>query len=466
MGMLLLALLACPPTETPKYDPNPPEVVDDDLDGFSTEEGDCNDQDPQVHPNSVEACNSIDDNCDGQIDENVLSRFFMDQDDDGFGDPSSPLEACQQPTGAIGNALDCDDADPSIYPSAPEICDGKDNDCDLTIDEDTSLTWYADNDGDGAGDPLNTIESCENPGTYVETGDDCDDGAAAIHPGAPELCNDRDDDCDGEIDDNPTDAPLWYLDGDGDGFAGARLTLQACEAPPDSEAAPSDCDDSSAAINPNASEICNSLDDDCDGAIDEDAIDQQNYYADSDGDGYGDSPSVFTCNAPAGYVADNGDCDEANVAINPGETDLCDGLDNDCSGSIDDGGLCPCDSFNYNGHNYLFCTTEVDWQAAWDACLTLPNYDLLSVDDAAEDDALWNQAATYSPDLYWWTGYTDGLVEGSFGWVSGSSATYTHWNSGEPNNLYGGEDCVLLSYSSHWNDWNCSNQTSYICESN
>jgi hypothetical protein len=106
---------------------------------------------------------------------------FVDNDGDGY-----------EP------ARDCDDADPSVHAGAPELCDGLDNDCDDQIDEDVEdRTWYRDGDGDGYGDPDNTIEACAPPDGYVVNPGDCNDGSNLVHPGA--LRDGVDADCDGRI---------------------------------------------------------------------------------------------------------------------------------------------------------------------------------------------------------------------------------------------------------------------------
>ena len=97
---------------------------------------------------------------------------------------------------------DCDDNNSVVNPGAAEICDGVDNNCDGEVDEGVTSTFYEDVDGDGFGDPDSTIEACEIPDGYVATGTDCDDYAEESYPGAPEQCDDEDNDCDGEIDED------------------------------------------------------------------------------------------------------------------------------------------------------------------------------------------------------------------------------------------------------------------------
>ena len=143
--------------------------TDDDGDGFSENDGDCDDNDPNVHPDAQEVCDdNIDNNCNGATDS---------QEPDGDGDGFGPC------------AGDCNDGDPTIHPSAPEIdLDQVDNNCDGVID--------ADFDGDG----------------FTEAMGDCDDSDDMVYPGAVEICLDGvDNDCNGFID-------IAEPDMDGDGY--------------------------------------------------------------------------------------------------------------------------------------------------------------------------------------------------------------------------------------------------------
>lgn len=115
---------------------------------------------------------------------------------------------------------DCDDANPEANPDATEVCDEADNDCDELIDESGGGTYYADNDGDGYGDPAESEPACDRPSGFVDNGADCDDADADVHPGADERANGEDDDCDGSTDEGlPTVATLdsftvsWSSDG-------------------------------------------------------------------------------------------------------------------------------------------------------------------------------------------------------------------------------------------------------------
>jgi len=170
---------------------------------------------------------------------------------------------------------------------------------------------------------------------------DCDDSNPLVNPGANELCNGVDDDCNGEVDeDQSLDAVLYYLDGDGDGYGVDDQGLRACEPPARSVSVAGDCDDADPDRSPAADERCDGQDDDCDGLVDEaDAVDAPTWYLDADRDGYG-TPLVPTdaCSQPEGYVASNADCDDADAAVNPAATEMCDpaDVDEDCNGLADD----------------------------------------------------------------------------------------------------------------------------------
>ena len=213
---------------------------------------DCNDGNADVYPTNTELCDSIDNNCNGLVDEGLIN----DLDSDGF-------TICDG---------DCDDTDPNRYPGNAELCDGVDNDC-----AGSPAVPVNENDGDGDG-----VRIC---------GGDCDDGNAQVHSGRAEVCsNGVDDNCDGLVDND--------VDDDGDGVG-------TCD----------DCDDTNSGVYPGAPEGCDGLDNDCDGLPDAVEID-------SDGDGY----------APC-----DGDCDESTAIVNPGMEEQCDGFDNNCDGLLGEG---------------------------------------------------------------------------------------------------------------------------------
>lgn len=228
------------------------------------------------------------------------SQAPADPDADGDGVPASQ---------------DCDDENASAWPGAPEACDGADTDCDgLDDNDEDDIVSYPDEDGDGHGASDAPITGCDAPTGALPTGDDCDDAEAGIHPDAPETCDGVDQDCDGAVDEDPSDGDTWYADADHDGYgddASARLT---CDSPGAAwTETPGDCDDTSDTISPEGLEICDgALDEDCDGEVDE------GYYRDADGDGLGD-----------------------DSACEPGETSVTNSADDDDGSPLGPADPCP-----------------------------------------------------------------------------------------------------------------------------
>lgn len=376
LGLGACLIAACPePEPGPETDPateptDEPLPIDADGDGFTAED-DCDDENPDIYPGAPEDdCEDpIDYNCDGVTE-------YADEDADGFA-------AC----------VDCDDKDRDINPEATEVCDGVDNDCnDLTDDDDPGVvdqgTWFPDTDKDGFGSKDGEVVSCEQPPSTVTDNTDCNDDEAASFPGNPEICDLIDNDCDeltDDEDDDVTDQMTWFPDTDKDGLGdpntptlacflevgftdndedcddddpkvlgettwyedadgdtyGDRPTL-ACVAPAKHVDRDGDCNDSDKAINPDAAEICDRKDNDCDKLIDDkdsDVTGTKDWYLDDDEDGYGEEggTSSTACFAPTGRVEDDSDCDDSNAAINPGMPfDFDDDEDNDCDSSIDE----------------------------------------------------------------------------------------------------------------------------------
>ncbi len=299
--------------------------------------GDCNDANAAVNPGAAEVCNLIDDNCNGLTDEGVTSTFYADNDGDTFGDALATTNACSAPAGYVSNNTDCNDANAAVNPGASEVCNLIDDNCNGTTDEGVTSIFYADADGDSYGNPAVTTTGCTAPFGYVANSTDCNDGNAAINPGAAEVCNSIDDNCNGLTDEGLLNT--YYADNDGDTY-GAGSPILACSQPVGTSLNNTDCNDASAAVNPGATEVCNSIDDNCNGSTDE-GFTLFTYYADVDGDSYGDAfNTTTTCSgtAPAGYTADNTDCNDANGNINPGATEVCaNGIDDNCNGLTDEG---------------------------------------------------------------------------------------------------------------------------------
>jgi hypothetical protein len=187
----------------------------------------------------------------------------------------------------------------------------------------------------GPGDDTGAMDG---DGDGFSVGVDCDDADPEVHPGAAELCDGVDNDCDGVVDPPESlDASSWYADVDGDGYGDVAAGTLACEAASGQVADASDCDDGDAAVHPGATELCNGVDDDCDGATDPDnSADAPTWYADADGDGYGDpATGEVGCEGGSGEVTDGTDCDDGAASVNPGATEQCNGVDDDCDGATD-----------------------------------------------------------------------------------------------------------------------------------
>ena len=343
-----LLLIACRTATIDSGQPPAANQEDLDEDGYTVEEGDCDDADGTAHPGAIEECDGQDNDCDGVTDEAEAMdapTWYRDRDADGYGDPDSSTTACAQPSSYVPEelALDCDDYNNTISPAAGEVCDGIDNNCDGVTDEDDAedaSSWYADSDGDGFGDPDEVLTACVAPSGYGADNTDCDDGDAVINPNATEVCNSMDDDCDGLTDgqdDSLIDGSTWCHDSDSDGFGDPTVSDYRCSESAGYVSDCTDCDDGDAAVNPDSSELNDGIDNDCDGNTDEDDDDPTIWYLDYDGDGYGDDDQAEEAyEAPSAlYITQGGDCLDTDASIHPGASPGCDGGDYDCDGAVD-----------------------------------------------------------------------------------------------------------------------------------
>lgn len=246
------------------------------------------------------------------------------EEEDGDGDGFRP-------------PIDCDDTNSFVYPGQDETCNGVDDNCDQRVDEDVALPWYPDTDGDGFGDAsVQVALACVAPAGFVSDGTDCDDTRADVNPSGTEDCSAVDMNCDGDPINDAEGA--WYVDDDGDGWGVPDATPEdSCDPGPGWVELEGDCDDDDSLQNPDAAEVCNDEDDDCDEEID-DGLEFVSTYQDADLDGFGAAATeTIACSVAPGRVTNGADCADLDATSYPGAPERCDnGVDNDCDALTDD----------------------------------------------------------------------------------------------------------------------------------
>ena len=237
-------------------------------------------------------------------------------------------------------------------------------------------------------------------GDGVSADQDCDDSDASKYPGADEACDDLDNDCDSAIDEGVK--RTVYTDADRDGYGDPASASEACEAGDGTSLDNTDCDDDASGVNPDAVEVCDGLDNDCDEHIDDadtglDLSTAETWYGDADGDGFGDPDLTTTaCEAPSGYGADAGDCDDADAATHPDATEVCDERDNDCDSLVDDAD----DSLDASTGETFYADSDGDGYGDADAttqACTLPSGYVTDDQDCDDSDADANPDGTEVP---------------------------------------------------------------------
>ena len=322
-------------------------------DGLVRNQEDCDDTRDSVHPAAVEVCDGVDNNCTSGIDDEDRIPWWPDLDGDTWGDRNfAPELICRgvrdtDPFWASRGG-DCDDDAQAVSPSATEICDGLDNDCDDTIDRDRNDAdlrepHWSDADGDGYGAAYAGMQCNVANDAYATQDGDCDDADSTRFPNNPEVCDNRDNNClVGVLDEAQL---LYWRDEDRDGFGDIASERRACAAPgPLWIRRGGDCDDADPVINPRTEEVCDEIDNDCDGTVDLLAGQplRETLWVDDDGDGHGAVGSLpeITCYGP-GLARTNDDCDDTNAARYPGAAEVCDTVDNNCADGIRDEGQSP-----------------------------------------------------------------------------------------------------------------------------
>ncbi len=380
--------------------------------------GDCNDGSTASNPLAPEVCDGIDNDCDTTADElGALgcTVYYTDQDKDTFGLPGSELCQCtptvDHPTAKGG---DCDDLVITTNPGGTETCGGKDENCNMEVDEEGALfckTFFRDVDGDTWG--VQGLTKClclpSSPYSATQTGD-CDDSTSTTSPVAAELCDGADNNCNTLVDEgSPTNCTLFFVDNDGDGFgANGGASVCKCQAiAPFSAVVQGDCNDGTGSISPVAPEICNGKDDNCNTTADEGMPDTDGdgtkdcLDSDDDNDGTPDAQDCQPLNSaiPSCLNKDCGDdgcgkscgscpgdfCQSATPAcmalgrcqsiVNP---DLPSSTQNRCTpcGNIDYKGVC------WGSHTVVWCeagaltslTCSIDSWGYQGVCLWLPQY--------------------------------------------------------------------------------------------
>ena len=369
------------------------------------------DKDGDGIPNDNDNCPEAANPAQGDIDlDQIGDACDPDKDGDGVANETDNCEFFPN-TGQEDNDLDgagdaCDNDDDNdgksdfldncpLIPNPDQENHDGDEFGDVCDDDDDNDGWVdtADNcpmvanqgqenhDSDSMGDACDPDD--DNDGSL--DGNDCAPKNAAVHPGAQEVCNGIDDNCvNGADEEGATSCATWHYDADDDGYGTGQTKCQ-CKASGLFRADKGgDCDDTAAEINPGAVEKCNGVDDNCDGLKDpEGSQGSTSYYKDKDDDGWGlSNDSKDLCGASGDYTAlKGGDCNDNNGNINPAVAEQCNGVDDDCDGSVDPDSSVGCTTYYLDADNDTYGTSSSKC-----TCTAKNPYDATKSGDCCDSD--------------------------------------------------------------------------------
>ena len=418
-------------------------------------------------PPGPEVCDGRDNNCDGTIDKGLTAPLCELQ--------AGVCAGARKRCGGTEGFLACTAADygPSYRAvEGPNDCDGLDNDCDGQVDEACVCAV-------GTTRPCGTnVGACS---AGVQTCNRLPSGASdwgacvGAVPPTPEVCDGVDNNCNG-VTDEGCPCVVGSTQPCGSNVGECRAGTQTCT--------PTGFGQCVGAVGPTP-EVCDGRDNNCNGVVDDaSAENARTWYIDRDGDGFGTTEvTKRACTRPPGYAPVAGDCDDNNPARFPGNKEICDGLDNNCNGIVDSGGVCPntCSVERWRGKSYLFCENRLTWDQATTFCFS-QGYYLATINDA-EEHLKWSQRVGIGPGGAVWIGGTERAQRGVWRWIQNNeqffqsapapqpwgprNGYYTNWNSGEPNNFRGPEECLQIreNYGQRgWNDVNCNTASRFLCE--
>ena len=393
--------------------------------GHAPYSSDCDDGDPDRFPTAEERCDEVDNDCDGDVDDHPVdgSTWWPDADADGYGvdtlatGGAAGVSACNPVPGHSTMAGDCDDTSADTHPDADERCNGVDDDCDGEADDDAvdGDDWYPDQDGDGHGNwTMLPRRRCSPLSGHVVLADDCNDFMFQMHPGAEEICDGVDNDCNFFVDDAPTDGVSTWPDLDGDGYGDASAQpVATCAVQADASLNGADCDDDDVTRHPAAPEVCDLVDNDCNGIVDvDDTVDDAGTVAWS------------TCDAACAVVA--------------GDTSW-----------------------------FAWCDQPVAFDTAAVRCAEMGMVRAMPVSEI-DHDAVMDLLQGES-----WLGASDAAVEGDWVWDDGSPVTLpgesvpgepARWAVAQPDDEASGEHCMTLLFDGTWVDRDCGLPQAFVCE--